>query len=109
MTLYTYEITYHDGSKDKFEDFPKLLDIDVVKEQPWLEFDGRSWQALIRTEEIRSVRVVARELSEVQSLTYALNVTNNSRSEAAKLLGVSERTLYRKLAEIGLRAEALEP
>ena len=109
MTIYDYTVTYIDGSKEDFKDFPKLLFLDEIRKKPWWEIDGGSWLMHIRTDQIRSVRVEARELSEVQALTYALNVTNNSRSKAAKLLGVSERTLYRKLAEIGLRAEALKP
>ena len=109
MTLYDYTITYIDGSKEDFKDFPKLLSLDEIRKKPWWEIDGGSWLMHIRTDQIRSVHVKARELSEVQSLTYALNATNNSRSEAAKMLGISERTLYRQMASIGLRYEALKP
>lgn len=40
---------------------------------------------------------------ERMAIELALRKTNNSRRDAARLLGISERTLYRKIEEYGLR------
>jgi DNA-binding NtrC family response regulator len=40
--------------------------------------------------------------NEKQLITRALKQTNGNRTMAAKVLGMSRRTLYRKLAEYGL-------
>ncbi len=49
--------------------------------------------------------LVGRPLEEVEAfyIARALEVTNGKREEAAKLLNIGERTLYRKLKEYGLR------
>jgi two-component system response regulator HydG len=45
--------------------------------------------------------MVGRPLADVERYytERALDLTNNNREEAAKLLGIGERTLYRKLQE----------
>jgi two-component system response regulator HydG len=49
--------------------------------------------------------LVGRRLEEVEAfyIARALELTEGKREEAAKLLGIGERTLYRKLKEYGLR------
>lgn len=37
-----------------------------------------------------------------QEIIYALSSTQSNRAEAAKILGISERTLYRKLIKYGI-------
>jgi two-component system response regulator HydG len=47
---------------------------------------------------------VGKSLSELESLFIAetLKVTAGNRTEAASMLGIGERTLYRKIKEYGL-------
>ena len=49
--------------------------------------------------------LVGKSLSEVEKyyIQQALELTNGKREEAASLLGIGERTLYRKIKEYGLR------
>jgi len=49
--------------------------------------------------------LIGRPLSEVEKyyIQRALELTNGKREEAASLLGIGERTLYRKIKEYGLR------
>ena len=48
--------------------------------------------------------LVGKPLSEIEGLFIAetLKFTNGNREEAAGLLGIGERTLYRKIKEYGL-------
>jgi two-component system response regulator HydG len=48
--------------------------------------------------------LVGRPLEEIESLYIAetLKATGGNREEAANLLGIGERTLYRKIKEYGL-------
>jgi two-component system response regulator HydG len=43
------------------------------------------------------------ELIEKRAIRETLRLTAGNREQAAKLLGIGERTLYRKLKEYGLR------
>ena len=47
---------------------------------------------------------MGKSLSELESLFIAetLKVTGGNREEAAEMLGIGERTLYRKIKEYGL-------
>jgi len=48
--------------------------------------------------------LVGKSLAELESLfiTETLKVTSGNREEAAEMLGIGERTLYRKIKEYGL-------
>jgi two-component system response regulator HydG len=48
--------------------------------------------------------MVGKSLNDIESLFIAetLKVTNGNREEAAGMLGIGERTLYRKIKEYGL-------
>ena len=49
-------------------------------------------------------QLVGKNLNEVEKyyIAKALELTDGKREEAAKMLGIGERTLYRKIKEYGL-------
>ncbi len=57
-----------------------------------------------RRRAIRSPRLVGKPLQEIERLFIAetLRVTDGNREEAANMLGIGERTLYRKIKEYQL-------
>ena len=80
-------------------DYDGLLDVDDLPEefsdqpQPTAAAAGNSLAAL-----------VGKSLDEVEKLFVAetLRVAAGNREEAAKMLGIGERTLYRKIKEYGV-------
>ena len=52
----------------------------------------------------RRASLVGRSLEEIEKhyITETLKLTNGNREEAAKLLGIGERTLYRKIKEYNI-------
>jgi two-component system response regulator HydG len=53
--------------------------------------------------EISSLAGITLEEAERQLIKNTLALTNGNRTEAAKMLGIGERTLYRKINEYGMR------
>jgi two-component system response regulator HydG len=55
--------------------------------------------------------LVGRPLTEVEHyyIEEALKATNGNREEAAQMLGIGERTLYRKIKKWGLEKEEVRP
>ena len=53
----------------------------------------------------RAARTAATTLEQIEkrAIRETLRLTAGNREQAAKLLGIGERTLYRKLKEYGLR------
>ncbi|NLE37695.1 MAG: sigma-54-dependent Fis family transcriptional regulator, partial [Pirellulaceae bacterium] len=80
-------------------DYDGLLDVDDLPEElaepvePEAEPSGTSL-----------TRLVGKPLSEIEKLFLAetLRLTGGNREEAARMLGIGERTLYRKIKEYGL-------
>ncbi len=56
----------------------------------------------VAVDEHHEVPVHALRDSEREAIRKALQATNNNRRHAAKLLGISERTIYRKIKQYGL-------
>jgi two-component system, NtrC family, response regulator HydG len=51
-----------------------------------------------------SLNLVGHSLEEIERIyiTETLKLTNGNREEAARMLGIGERTLYRKIKEYGI-------
>jgi len=84
-------------------DVDQLLDLDDLPEELWGGIPCAG------TSEIHSCdtslqMLVGRPLSEIEQLfiTETLQTTHGNREEAAKMLEIGERTLYRKIKEYGL-------
>lgn len=80
-------------------DYDGLLDVDDLPE----EFSGSPEPAGADSGSSLTA-LVGRPLSDVEKLFVAetLRLTAGNREEAAKMLGIGERTLYRKIKEFGL-------
>ena len=109
MKIYNYEITYIDGHVDKFEYLTERIDMEAITKKPWWLLDCGDWSVLIRTEQIARVREKIEELAEYDSLDLALRRTNYSKSKTMKMLGISERTLYRMMREHHWNTAVLKP
>jgi len=109
MTVYHYKITYIDGHVDKFNKFTEQMDLMEITKLPWWFLKCGEWNMLIRTDQIATIREEIEELSEFDSLDFALTRTNWSKSKTMELLGISDRTLYRRMKNHHFNTGALKP
>jgi two-component system response regulator HydG len=81
-------------------DYDEVLDLDDLPP----EFTGGETAAAPADSSDGIGELVGRPLEEVEKLYIAetLKATGGNREEAATLLGIGERTLYRKIKEYGL-------
>ncbi|MEQ1909014.1 MAG: helix-turn-helix domain-containing protein [Vicinamibacterales bacterium] len=70
-------------------------------EQPVEEGGGIQTGPPLSVQRVRTLREVEQE-----HVQYALRVSNGNKKRAAAALGISRDTLYRKIAEFGLAANA---
>ncbi|HID22951.1 MAG TPA: sigma-54-dependent Fis family transcriptional regulator, partial [Planctomycetaceae bacterium] len=86
-------------------DMDGVLDVDDLPDEiaPLASGDGGDGGLL--PAQAGTDALIGRPLSEVGKyyIQRALELTNGKREEAASLLGIGERTLYRKIKEYGLR------
>lgn len=82
-------------------DYDGVLDLDDLPEQfsPSTTGDDPT-----PTSDAGLAELVGKSMSEIEAIFVAetLKVTNGNREEAANMLGIGERTLYRKIKEYGL-------
>ncbi len=81
-------------------DIDEVLDLDDLPAE--LAPAGPAADTAMPDEGLHSL--VGKSMSEIESLFIGetLKVTGGNREEAAKMLGIGERTLYRKIKEYGL-------
>lgn len=80
-----------------------LLDVDDLPDE--LAPPGAGLESAASPGVAGADNLIGRPLEDVESyyIARALELTNGKREEAARMLGIGERTLYRKLKEYGLR------
>ncbi|MGB9689210.1 helix-turn-helix domain-containing protein, partial [Thermogutta sp.] len=80
-------------------DYDGILDVDDLPEQ-FADGDTRRTDA----NNVSLAALVGKPLEEIEKMFIAetLRATGGNREEAARLLGIGERTLYRKIKEYGL-------
>ncbi|MEJ5342219.1 MAG: sigma-54 dependent transcriptional regulator [Thermogutta sp.] len=80
-------------------DYDGILDVDDLPEQ-FADGDARRTDA----NNVSLAALVGKPLEEIEKMFIAetLRATGGNREEAARLLGIGERTLYRKIKEYGL-------
>jgi len=80
-------------------DYDGILDVDDLPEQ-LAESDGRQ----VETGNVSLAALVGRSMEELEKMFIAetLRATGGNREDAARMLGIGERTLYRKIKEYGL-------
>jgi two-component system response regulator HydG len=79
----------------------------VLSSGPWLAVENlpqgiRPATAGAPAGELKSLAGLSIEQVEKEHIRTTLDMTNGNREQAAKILGIGERTLYRKLKEYGL-------
>jgi two-component system response regulator HydG len=81
-------------------DYDGLLDVDDLPE----ELTGPAESAGEPSSPMSLAALVGKPLTEVERMfvTETLRLTGGNREEAAKMLGIGERTLYRKIKEYGV-------
>jgi two-component system response regulator HydG len=81
-------------------DYDEVLDVDDLPP----ELSGQGDQLLLPSTSTGLNDLVGRPLSELEGLFIGetLKATGGNREEAAEMLGIGERTLYRKIKEYGL-------
>jgi two-component system, NtrC family, response regulator HydG len=79
-------------------DYDGILDVDDLPE------DIQATTPALAESESGSSQLVGRSLDEIEKYFIAetLKLTEGNREEAAKILGIGERTLYRKIKEYGI-------
>ena len=109
MTIYNYEITYVDGHSDKMTEFLEPIDLEELTKKEWTLIHCDSYNLLIRMEQVATIREDIEELSDSDSLEFALKRTNWSESKTMEMLDISSRTLYRLMKLHHLNTGALKP
>lgn len=108
MTTYDYRIIYLGGPEICLDGCAERLDLDKMRQSRFftLNFDegetrGDTRRILINMAHVVSISEYEHTLSpdNPDDLRRALVLAHDDRTAAARLLGISERTLYRKIKE----------
>ena len=78
---------------------PVLINMNTTSEESEEDMDSPIVEDILHTTEDDSLSI---EKKERELIVRALRKNNNRRKHAARDLGISERTLYRKIKEYGL-------
>ena len=108
MTTYDYRIIHLGGPETRLEGCTERLDLDKMSKVPYFtlnfndtETRGDARRILVNMAHVVSISEYEHTLTveNPDHLRRALVLAHGDRAAAARLLGVSERTLYRKMKE----------
>ena len=108
MTTYDYRIIHLGGAETQLDGLTERLDLEKMKQSPCFtlnfnegETRGDTRRILINMAHVVVISEYEHTLSpdNPDDLRRALVLAHDDRAAAARLLGISERTLYRKINE----------
>jgi transcriptional regulator with PAS, ATPase and Fis domain len=90
---------YGEGENARFEDAPRT---EIMHQNPSKNYDHQNDDNYLDAETIEEEEVLRLEQKEIEMIKKALEKNRGKRKAAADELGISERTLYRKIKQFDL-------
>ena len=114
MTTYDYQIYYDNGTVSELKGCLERIDLDEVTTKPFFtinlpvsEVRKVGQRILVNVAHVTNINEFEQVLNpdNADDIKRALVLANDDRTKAARILGISERTLYRKMQIPGFNRE----